>query len=122
MTAQQSRLSKVHQLLRGVVLFVVGASAVSLLVGAVGIANVMLVTVTERTREIGIRRAVGARRQEIARQFVIESGVLAGMGGLCGVVAGVGMTLLAGLPVPLITLTFGAPPFTASDVGNFHQT
>ena len=113
-TAQQSLLSKFHQLLLGVALFVVGAASVSLVVGAVGIANVMLVSVTERTTEIGIRRAVGARRHEITRQFLIESGVLAGMGGLCGVVVGVTMTLLASVVVPLIAPRFGTPQISPS--------
>jgi putative ABC transport system permease protein len=75
-------------------LFLFIIAAISLLVGGIGIMNIMLVTVTERTREIGIRKAVGARRKAILKQFLIESVVLAGVGGLIGVVVGVGLSLL----------------------------
>ncbi len=63
-------------------------AAISLLVGGIGIMNIMLATVTERTREIGIRRALGAKRRDITQQFLIETVVLAGVGGLLGVVVG----------------------------------
>jgi len=75
-------------------LFLVVIAAISLLVGGIGVMNIMLVTVTERTREIGIRKAVGARRKAILKQFLVESVVLAGVGGLAGVVVGVGLSLL----------------------------
>jgi len=69
---------------------IVGALAsISLLVGSIGIMNIMLVTVTERTKEIGIRKAVGARRRHIFFQFLIESVVLTGFGGLIGVIFGI---------------------------------
>jgi putative ABC transport system permease protein len=63
-------------------------AAISLLVGGIGIMNIMLATVTERTREIGIRRALGAKRRDITEQFLIETIVLAGVGGLLGVALG----------------------------------
>jgi putative ABC transport system permease protein len=80
---------------------VLGSIAIiSLLVGGIGIMNVMLATVTERTREIGIRRALGARRSSIVWQFLIETIVLSSIGGLLGVLFGVGIpaiiTLLSG--------------------------
>jgi putative ABC transport system permease protein len=74
--------------------FLVAIAAISLLVGGIGVMNIMLVTVTERTREIGIRKAVGARRKAILKQFLMESTVLSGLGGAAGVVLGVGVTLL----------------------------
>ncbi|MGP0065347.1 MAG: ABC transporter permease, partial [Isosphaeraceae bacterium] len=64
-------------------------AAISLLVGGIGIMNIMLATVTERTREIGIRRALGAKRKDITQQFLIETVVLSGVGGLLGVLVGV---------------------------------
>ncbi len=64
-------------------------AAISLLVGGIGITNIMLVTVTERTREIGIRKAIGAPRGAILGQFLVEATVLSLLGGLLGVAAGV---------------------------------
>jgi putative ABC transport system permease protein len=69
-------------------------AAISLLVGGIGIMNIMLATVTERTREIGIRRALGARRRDIITQFLVESVMLSGAGGLFGVALGITIPLL----------------------------
>ena len=71
----------------------VALAAISLLIGGIGIANVMVISVTERTREIGVRLAIGARRAEVRRQFLIEAAMLSGAGGLVtsvavGVIAG----------------------------------
>jgi putative ABC transport system permease protein len=63
-------------------------ASISLLVGGIGIMNIMLATVTERTREIGIRRALGAKRRDIIQQFLVECVVLSGVGGLAGVLLG----------------------------------
>src|SRR5690606_32641053 len=63
-------------------------AAISLVVGGIGIMNIMLATVTERTREIGIRRALGAKRSDITRQFLIETVALSVVGGVSGIVGG----------------------------------
>jgi putative ABC transport system permease protein len=92
-------------------------AAISLLVGGIGIMNIMLASLTERTREIGIRRALGARRGDIIQQFLIETVILSGAGGVLGVVLGVAIphvvTLFSGLPT---IITLWAPPlaFTIS--------
>ncbi len=70
-------------------------AALSLFVGGINIMNIMLVTVTERTREIGIRRALGATRGDILRQFLLEAGIIAGLGGLVGVLGGMALVFVA---------------------------
>ncbi|MBI5482074.1 MAG: ABC transporter permease [Deltaproteobacteria bacterium] len=69
-------------------------AALSLFVGGINIMNIMLVTVAERTREIGIRRALGATPGSILRQFLLESAIIAGVGGLCGVLGGMALVFL----------------------------
>ena len=73
-----------------------GVAAIALLVGGIGIMNIMLVTVTERTREIGIKKAIGAQRKVIISQFLVESTVLSGCGGVIGILVGYLGSLIAG--------------------------
>ncbi len=86
-------------------LVMLAVAAVSLLVGGIGIMNIMLVTVRERTRDIGIRLAIGARRSDILTQFLMEAALLSILGGVVGVLLGAGLPLLTGLvlgiPVPI---------------------
>ena len=94
--------------------FLGGIAAISLLVGGIGIMNIMLVTVTERTREIGIRKAIGAERKSIIVQFLIEAAMICGIGGIFGILVGYLGTLIVGkmnfdiILLPSAGITVGA--------------
>ena len=85
-------------------------AGIALLVGGIGIMNIMLATVTERTREIGIRRALGARRRDITIQFLVETTVLSASGGVIGVLVGIGLPLLVEAMAKIhVALSWWAP-------------
>jgi putative ABC transport system permease protein len=85
----------------GIFVLTIGVAAISLLVGGIVIMNIMLVSVTERTKEIGIRKALGARRRDILTQFLVEATTLSLSGGLIGILLGGGLALLVGALSPL---------------------
>jgi len=94
-------LSLWRNLSGAIFIVIVGVSFISLVVGGIVIMNIMLVSVTERTREIGIRKAIGARRRDILYQFLIEAATLSSAGGVIGLVLGVLFALLIGVISPL---------------------
>jgi putative ABC transport system permease protein len=100
-TTSDTWLDLYRQLTGGIFVVTIGVAAISLLVGGIVIMNIMLVSVTERTREIGVRKALGARRRDILTQFLVESMTLSLTGGLIGIAIGVGLALLVGAISPL---------------------
>ncbi len=105
------QMDSVDQMMGGLAAAVGGIAAISLVVGGIGIMNIMLVSVTERTREIGIRKALGAKTRDVLIQFLTESATLSAMGGIIGILIGSGLVslggLLLGVPVvikPLVVL------------------
>ena len=100
--SQDAMLALWDQISRAVLLALVVISSIALMVGGIGVMAIMMISVTERTREIGVRKALGARRQEILLQFLAEAAVLTSVGGilgiLCGSGIGVAISLATGFP------------------------
>ena len=105
LTNQEDILSIANSITKVLTIFLAGIAAISLLVGGIGIMNIMLVSVTERTREIGLRKALGARKFDIQLQFLTESAMLSVFGGLIGI----GLGWLLGKIVGLIAANSGTP-------------
>lgn len=110
---QASMLSSINQILGVLTIALGGIAAISLVVGGIGIMNIMLVSVTERTREIGLRKAIGAKSTDILIQFLIEAVVLCLIGGAAGILIGFGGSLIAqtwipaAVPLWAVLLAFG---------------
>ena len=98
---QKDLLQTVNTVTNGLTLMLAAIAAISLFVGGIGIMNIMLVSVTERTQEIGLRKAIGATQQDILTQFIIEAVILSATGGILGTSLGVGGILVVGGVTPL---------------------
>ncbi|HEV2414304.1 MAG TPA: ABC transporter permease [Candidatus Dormibacteraeota bacterium] len=112
--SQQDILNQATSIATALTAVLAAIAGISLVVGGIGIMNIMLVTVTERTREIGIRKAIGARRSDILVQFLIEAMVLSGLGGALGIAVGallareapnVPAIATSGFPTPVVSLS-----------------
>lgn len=105
----EDQMSTLTGVMTGVTAVVSAIAAVSLLVGGIGVMNIMLVSVTERTREIGIRKALGAKYREIMNQFLIEAVIISSLGGMIGTAIGIGLAMLISALVPFLPDASASP-------------
>ncbi len=106
----QESATEMYEEFTGIIwLIMIGISSIGLMVGGIGVLNIMLVSVTERTREIGVRKAIGARRMNVFFQFLVEAMTLSGTGGIIGIVFGLVLALLitAISPLPMVVPLWG---------------
>ena len=96
-------LEEMNEMINMVIIILTGIASISLLVGGIGIMNIMLVSVTERTREIGIRKALGAKERVILSQFVVEAATTSALGGVLGIVLGYIVSMAANRILPMIS-------------------
>ena len=101
-SSAQQIADQFRQITGSVALLTAVISSIGLLVGGVGVMNIMLMSVTQRTREIGVRKAIGARKRDIISQFLTEAMVLTSAGGVIGVMCGVGISMLINALVPAL--------------------
>jgi len=104
-TSADSMIQQFRDIMGTVVLVTIVVSSIGLMVGGIGVMNIMLVSVTERTREIGVRKAIGARRSDITWQFLLEAMSLTGAGGVMGILAGYTLSFLIRTLVPALPST-----------------
>ena len=103
-----SQAADLQQLASSTNIMLIAIASISLLVGGIGVMNIMLVSVTERTREIGLKKALGARRRQILMQFLTEAVVLSLLGGVLGVLVGIGLSAIIS-SVAQIPVAFSVP-------------
>ena len=123
LATQDAILRVWDQISRATFLALIVISSIALMVGGIGVMAIMMISVTERTREIGVRKALGARRQEVLFQFLSEAAVLTSIGGilgiLCGSGIGLGVTLATGFPISLPWWSFAIGLGFSAGVGIF---